>query len=738
MKKIFQRLRSFTFNLGLVEQAQIVASTAVVVIMVTIIAANILLQKELGFLDFVSILTVGIIGFASVYFSLKYGRQLEEQRRELEALNTVSQVVSKSINLNYIFGNILQSVTNVVKSEYGWLYVLQGERLVLKNSYGATTGFFSDKMLSVKTFLEWISEIRTNEETNSTDGILFHETIQRLNIGSWVSVPLKVAGRFEGVLLLASTSKEFFSERKTNLISAFSNQIGVALNNAHLFDKLRESEERYVDLFENSPDMYHIVNRDGIIVSSNRTEAQLLGYEKTSLVGKPLTHLYPKEMQQQIQEMIENAFKHQQEIRGSEEQMIKRDGTLLDVSVNTSLVYDEQGTPVLMRCLVRDITEKKRLEQKIMQAQKIDSIGNLAGGIAHDFNNILTSIMGAASIMRRRMSKRNKLYPFVDIIETASTRGKSLTNQLLTFARRTPVEFHPIDIHNVLEETLRIFEPSVKPLIEITRSFSTTPAIINGDEGQIQQALLNIFINARDAMPNGGKLTIETIVDTTTEHSVTIKIADNGIGMTKAVQQQIFVPFFSTKEQGKGTGLGLSVVYGVVRSHNGTVSFTSEEKKGTTFFLTFPLHDNVPAEIFIPSKKTIVGGTESVLIVDDEQFVRITLETMLKDLGYQVTAASEGKEALSILSKRRKFDLVVLDMNMPKMSGKKVFQKIKARYPHCKIIVSSGYSDDILGTDDFAKGIDGFLQKPYKIEELSKKVREVLDAPHTNKQNQPL
>ncbi|MFA6456406.1 MAG: PAS domain S-box protein, partial [Bacteroidota bacterium] len=562
MKKFFQRIRSISFNLGLVEQAQIVASTAVIVIMVTIIAANILLQKELGFFDFISIVTVGIIGFASVYFSLKYGRHLEEQRLELEALNTMSQVVSKSINLFYIFSNALQNVATILKVEYGWLYVLQGDRLELKNIYRTEFGFFSEKMLSSKSFLEWTEEVRTNKDTNVTDGIVFHANIPLLEIASWVSVPLRVADKSEGILLLASTTKEFFPERKVNLVAAFGNQISVALNNAHLFDKIMESEKRYADLFEHSPDMYHLVNRSGTVVNCNQTESQMLGYPKSEIIGKPLTNLYPEEFHEQIREQLVLSFEGHRDTRGSEEQMRTRDGQLIDVSVSTSMVYDENNLPVLMRCVVRDITEKKLLEQKIMQAQKIDSIGNLAGGIAHDFNNILTSIMGASSIMRRRISPKNRNYPFVEIIETASTRGKSLTNQLLTFARRTPIEFHPVNLHEILEETIRIFEPSVKPLIEVNRNFSPLPAIINGDEGQIQQAILNLFINAKDAMANGGKLSIETSVDMYQDHTVTIKITDNGIGMPKEVQQQIFVPFFSTKEHGKGTGLGLSVVYG--------------------------------------------------------------------------------------------------------------------------------------------------------------------------------
>ncbi len=727
MKKFFQRIRSITFNLGLVEQAQIVASTAVIVIMVTIIAANILLQKEVEFLDFISIVTAGIIGFASVYFSLKYGRQLEEQRRELESLNTVAQVVSKSINLNYIFSNTLHNVASILKTEFGWLYILQGDRLELKKTFGADFGFFYEKMLSSKTFIEWVQEIRTNKDTNATEGIVFHTNIQLLDIASWVSVPLRVADKSEGFLLLASTEKDFFPARKVNLIAAFSNQISVALNNAHLFDKITESEKRYADLFEHSPDMYHLVNSDGIIINCNFTEAKTLGYPKTDIIGRPLTQLYPVEMHPHVNRLLKRSFALQEETRGSEEQMLTQDGRLIDVSVNTSLVYDETHSPVLIRCVVRDITEKKLLEQKIMQAQKIDSIGNLAGGIAHDFNNILTSIMGASSIMRRRLSPKNRNYPFVDIIETASTRGKSLTNQLLTFARRTPVEFHAVNLHDILEETLRIFEPSVKPFIEVVRIYSPVPPIINGDEGQIQQAFLNLFINARDAMPNGGKLTVETIVDMKNEYAATVKVTDDGIGMSTEVQQQIFVPFFSTKEQGKGTGLGLSVVYGVNKSHNGTISFKSELNKGTSFTLSFPLCSDVPSEIFISAPRKITGGSESVLVVDDEEFVRLTLGTMLSDLGYKVTTASGGKEAITILSKKKKFHLVLLDMNMPQVGGQKVFQKIKSLKLKCKVIISSGYSDAFLETSKFAKNIDGFLQKPYKIEELAKKVRDVLE-----------
>ena len=743
MKNFFKKLRTFIQNLGLVEQAQIVASTAVVVIMVTIISANIVLNLVLTPFDFISIITVGIIGFASVYFSLKYGRQLEAQKRELEALNRVAEAVNQSIDLDYLLSNVLQRVVELAKTEYGWLYIVEGKKLDLRNSSGASFNFFNRKALTDIELIPWIQKIHTQKEEGSGSASYADPGVIRAGISSWVSVPLRAADQFAGVLLLATTVKGFFSERQVDLIAAFGNHINVALNNAHLFDRLRKSEQQYADLFEHSPDMYHLVNREGIIVSCNQTEAQTLDYQKIDIIGHPLTRLYPPEYRLNVLETLLKAFENGHEFRGMEEQMTKRDGSVIDVSVNTSLVYDDKHVPVLMRCVVRDITEKKKLEQKIIQAQKIDSIGNLAGGVAHDFNNILASILGSASIMRRRMKETDKWFAFVDIIETAAKRGASLTRQLLTFARRSNVEVHPVDTHAILTETIHLFERSINPNITVVKNFMTGMAIVNGDEGQIQQAMLNIFINARDAMPNGGTITVETSSvqyseqdrstlsgETRSGSYVVIKASDSGVGMSKEVQQRMFEPFFTTKEQGKGTGLGLSVVYGVVNGHGGYISVQSEPGKGTTFSILLPkLPDTYTARTKRAERK-IVGGKESILVVDDEETVCATISAMLSDLGYTVQSTHSGKDALEILAKRNKVDLVLLDMTMPEMGGKEVFQKIRRMKSPAKVIISSGYSDTILGEDSFAKKVDGFLQKPYRIDDLSVKIREVLDRNH--------
>ena len=269
MKNFWKRLRTFTQNLGLVEQAQMVASTAVVVIMVTIISANIALKLALTPFDFISIITVGIIGFASVYFSLKYGRQLEAQKRELEALNRVAESVNQSIDLDYLLSTMLQKVVELARTEYGWLYTVDGRKLELRNSSGASFNFFNAAALGSIETIPWIQKIHTQKEEVAANAPFADPQVLKAGILSWVSVPLRAADQFAGVLLLATTVKGFFSERQVDLIAAFGNHINVALNNAHLFDRLRKSEQQYADLFEHSPDMYHLVNRDGIIISCN-------------------------------------------------------------------------------------------------------------------------------------------------------------------------------------------------------------------------------------------------------------------------------------------------------------------------------------------------------------------------------------------------------------------------------------------------------------------------------------
>ncbi|HLA69022.1 MAG TPA: PAS domain S-box protein [Bacteroidota bacterium] len=733
-----RNIKKFRATLGPVEQAQIVASTAVVVAMVTIVLVRVFSGYKLGWYDFLSVITVGIFGFLIVYFTLNYGRLLEEQKQEVIALNAIAEAVNRALEISYLLQNALLEVQRVLPAEYGWIYLVEGEKLVLKSSRGIE-GLPAPILPSGSSIsdasLAWIQAPRVVRIPQAGGE---KQIGGPADIRVWESVPIMMKDTFSGLIIVASRNRTALTEKQLELIAAFANQIGVALENATLFERLRRSEERYMDLFENSPDMYHLVNRVGTIVSCNRTEADLLGYRKEDLVGHSILKLYPLDYHDQAKRLLEQIFEQGRGVQGLEEQMVDSKGELLDVSLNTSIIYDDQGQPILMRAVARDITEKKKLEAKILHAQRIDSIGNLAGGISHDFNNILTSILGSTAIMKRKMKKTEQWYRFADIIETAAKRGAALTRQLLTFARKGSIQFKPVVINDIVDETLHLFERSIDKTITVRKDLSDEIYLISGDDGQIQQAILNLLINARDAMPDGGSITITTEridVDTKLTNAigeqrsgefVAVGIRDEGVGMDRTVQQRIFEPFFTTKDQGKGTGLGLSVVYGVVNSHNGFITVQSEPRKGSEFILCFPLLGEGAGRQRGGKKKPLARGKETVLVIDDEEHVGEVIKGMLEYLGYDVTVVQSGQQALSVYEEGRRFVVIVLDMNMPEMGGQETFYRIKNIDPDVCVIVSTGYSNTSIDGTPFKEAIDGFLQKPYQLEELSKTMREVL------------
>ena len=733
------RLLRFRTSLGPVEQAQVVASTAVVVTMATIVGIRMFtVGKTIDWLLFGSIIATGVFGFINVFFTLKYGQQLEEQKRELLALNTIAEAVNRSVDISLLLQEAIREVRRLLEVDFGWIYHVEGGKLVLRASDGMApppSVIIEPNMDADASELVWARSPHTRRKPR---GRADAAKWPYQSLAAWGSVPIVVKDRYAGVIVVASRERGEITEKQLSLMGAFSNQIGVALENATLFEQLRKSEERYMDLFEHSPDMSHIVTREGIIVSCNQTEVDRLGYQKEELIGYSVLTLYPPAYHASARTLLSEVFQKKLEVSGLEEQFVAKSGEVVDVSISTSIVYDESRNPAFMRVVARDVTEKKRLESKIMHAQRIDSIGNLAGGVAHDFNNILTSILGSTAIMKRKMRKSNAWYHFADIIETAAKRGAGLTRQLLTFARKSTPQFRPIIVDDIIEETLRLFERSIDKSIAIVKEMSDEMAIIKGDDGQIQQAVLNLLINARDAMPNGGTVTISSrAVTPDTRHSsvfgepragefAAIVIRDSGVGMTQEVQQRIFEPFFTTKE--KGTGLGLSVVYGVVNSHGGFITVQSDPGHGSQFSMFFPLLANREKFQRTLKQQRLRQGHERILVVDDEEHVSELISRMLDHLGYKSMVVHTGQEALTLMKKKERFDAIILDMNMPTMSGKETFQKLKEIRPDMRVVVSTGYSNASLEPTEMDKMVDGFLQKPYQLEELSKVLHEVFDG----------
>ncbi len=742
MKQLLGAIRTFFRSIGLVEQAQIVASTGVVVAMVTIVISRIVTRQPLGPLDFISVLTVGVFGYVIVYFSLKYARMLEAQRRELLELNAVAESVNHSVELDTLLPSALERVMELMHADSGWIYLEEGGMLTLRQQAGTAAPFFRTDAPVGDAATSWIREpavLRAEEGVvvGSTTSEFREEGVKLL-----VSIPLVRQGVFGGVLIIGSREPKRFEARKIEVIQAFGNQISVALNNAWLFEQVKQSERRYADLYENLPDMYHSVDRNGVVVTCNATESRMLGLPKDEIIGRPLVDLYPPSQRGQVAVNLKKIFGLGRILKGVEEQIRRVDGSLIDVSVNTSLICDAEGKPVMARMVLRDITEKKKMEQKILQAQRIDSLGNMAGGIAHDFNNILTAILGSASIMRRRMRDDPRWSKYVDLIETTSRRGAAITRQLTIFARKTNPRLDRVDLNGIIEQTLRLFEVGASKMIHVKYVPSPEPAMVEGDEAQLQQAILNLCLNARDAMPDEGILIIacEPVeLDEAQAAEITggpgpyvrITVADSGVGMAPEVIPHIFEPFFTTKEPGKGTGLGLAVVYRVIKDHKGFIEVRSELHSGTVFTIHLPRipGDRVPGTVR-PGTEELVGGSERILLIEDEISVGEVGGDILRDLGYTVATARNGREAVEMMEAGDvTFDLVILDMNMPRLAGRATFDGIKAKFPGIKVLVCSGYSATMIDDGTFVHSIDGFLQKPYELGEIARKVRAILDAP---------
>lgn len=394
------------------------------------------------------------------------------------------------------------------------------------------------------------------------------------------------------------------------------------------------------------------------------------------------------------------------------------------------------------RELNNEIAERKRLEEQLIQSQKMEAVGRLAGGIAHDFNNLLTPILGYTQIALGSNTIEDNIRKHLQEIHTAANRASNLVRQLLSFARQEIIEPRVIDVNELIIETDDMLLRLIGEHIELVTKTSPSPATIKTDPGQIEQVLVNLVVNARDAMPDGGKLEIETYhVSVVGNHSpdnpeltagdyVVISVRDNGIGMTEEIKTRIFEPFYTTKGVGKGTGLGLSTCYGIVAQHGGLIKVDSSPGNGTTFKIFFPSveYDSIlPVENDLPTGT--MDGLENILLVEDERMVREVAACTLRDHGYTVIEASDGSDGLRIAQEKVEGELQLLltDMVMPNMGGKELAEKVLQVHPEIRVLYTSGYIDDTVVRTSMAEG-DAFMQKPFTPDVLAHKVRAVLDA----------
>ncbi|MGE0790578.1 MAG: PAS domain-containing protein [Sandaracinaceae bacterium] len=422
-----------------------------------------------------------------------------------------------------------------------------------------------------------------------------------------------------------------------------------------------------------------------------------------------------------------------------EHRIIRPDGTERIVVDVAHPYFDDDGNLVKYIGTTHDVTERRELEAQLLQSQKLESVGRLAGGIAHDFNNLLIPILGYASFVKEKLRPGSELYEDVEVIEEAGQQAARLTRQILAFSRKQVLQVRVVDLNQVVRDFERLAGRLLGEQIQWTSFLDPNLGRVRVDPGQIEQILLNLSVNARDAMPDGGRLTLETSNVVLDESYVRkhggqlspgkyamLAVSDSGVGMDEATQSRIFEPFFTTKELGRGTGLGLATVFGIVSQHRGSVFVYSELGKGTTFKIYLPETDAaVDRDAPAPSEPAPAGG-ERILVVEDEDMVRRLVVDTLEADGYAVTGVSTPEEAILRLTRGAEFDLLFTDVVLPKLNGKQLFDRARVTLPALRVLYMSGYTDNVIVHHGILDAGVSFLEKPFAIQALRRKVREVL------------
>ena len=501
--------------------------------------------------------------------------------------------------------------------------------------------------------------------------------------------------------------------------------------------KRRRLEESFRDLFFHAPiGIYIVQNRKLRLV--NPGFQKITGYDENELVGQDCLYLATADFKEKIRlnavQMLKGKtstpYEYQFQTKGGE--------TRWAMESVASTMYNGKKASI---GYFMDITESKRLEDQLGRAQKMEAIGILAGGIAHDFNNLLTAIMGYGEIMKMDLDKKDPHYYYADEILKTAIRGSTLTHQLLAFSRKQILQPSVISINSLVANMEKLLRRLIGEDIDLVTVIDPELGAVRADQGQIEQIIMNLAVNARDAMPQGGKLTIETAsvyldedyernhLEVTGGPHIMLAVSDNGMGMDAETQSHIFEPFFTTKKLGQGTGLGLATVYGIVKQSGGHIWVYSEPGQGTTFKIYLPRVEEAVAPIKPKAdRRTELKGPETILVVEDDDALREVIYRGLKKYSYTVLAAANGGEALILCEKyKRPIQLILTDVVLPQMSGRELVERLASSRPGMRVLYMSGYTENAIVTHGVLHADVGFLQKPFKVDQMVRKIRETLD-----------
>jgi len=572
------------------------------------------------------------------------------------------------------------------------------------------------------------------------------------NVGALLGSAVRLRGRMVGMVCLEHTSgAHSWSEDELAFVGGVADQVAQALTNAERKKAqaaLQESEERFRHLFDSISDLIYTHDEKGRLLSVNQAVVRLLGYSREELLGRPMSDF----LTNQARQAFGSEYLPQLRQYGQSEgvvTLVAKDQSLHSVEYRNLLVAKD-GVPYVSGS-GREITQRleaerelKELQERLIQAQKMEAVGNLASGIAHDFNNILQGVSGYVQLLAQKPQADPVSRKYLNEVDAAVGRAAELVRRLLTFGRKAEAELRPVDLNREVAQAIRILERTIPKMIMIEVDLAPELKAISGDPNQLEQVLMNLVTNARDAMPQGGVLTIATSdVELDAEFCrthpglepgsyVQLEVRDQGQGMDKETVSHVFEPFYTTKEVGAGTGLGLFTVYGIVEKHGGYISCESAPGEGATFTIYLPAREEKAAIMApqAPDAGQVKGGRETVMLVDDEEAILEVVRDVLEQHGYSVLTADSGEGALELFGQGPdKVDLVILDLGMPGMGGDRCLERLLMQAPEVKVIVATGYAGSDKRSEMLAAGASGFITKPYRLDSLLRTVRQIIDRP---------
>ena len=711
-----------------------------------------------------------LIGGVHIMSDITERMRSEEAAKQLAQVKAImaeiGRIISSTLKINEVYEQFAKEVRklisfdgiaiNMINYEEGTVTVpfvseiavpgcQPGEVLPLA---GSVTGMVMQRRSGLIIETEEMDEFKNRFPTLLT---AFDKGLRSLLV-----VPLLYKDRVIGALHFRSVKSKAYSDKDLELAASIGNQIAGAIANAQLFierkraeESLRKSEERYRTILEIIEEGYFEVDLAGNFTFVNDAECGNLGYTREELIGRNNRQYTDETMARKLYQTFNGVYRTGESVKVLDLEVIRKDGIKALNEISASLIRDSEGKPVGFRGVSRDITERKRaeeerltLQEQLRQSQKMEAIGQLAGGVAHDFNNLLTVISGYSDLILAGSDQANDLHESIQEIKRSSEKTALLTRQLLAFSRKQVLQPKILKLNTLVTNIDKMLRRLIGENIDLATLLDQDLGEVKADPGQIEQVILNLAVNARDAIGSGGKITIETAnaeldeeyahshVDVTPGRYIMLSVSDTGCGMSQEVRERIFEPFFTTKEKDKGTGLGLSTVYGIVKQSGGTIWVYSEPEKGTTFKIYLPRIEEEDEPIGVKEAfSKSAQGSETILVVEDEEVVRRVACIILQRNGYHILQAANGEEALRLAQGQngKPIHLMVTDVVMPGMSGPELAKHFASQYPEIRVLFMSGYTNNAIIHHEILKHGMPYLQKPFTSEALAWKVREVLD-----------